>query len=91
MLIKVDVQKAQVLYDGTRAAVNLTLSRPDPPWFTSGARRWFAIVPPLACPASFVYDAPFGRFGPTTKSFLVVDGACWQLLTLVYHSHASRS
>ncbi|KAI0767074.1 3-oxo-5-alpha-steroid 4-dehydrogenase-domain-containing protein [Fomes fomentarius] len=63
-LIRLDVHRAQLLYDG--------------------ARKWFAIVPPCLFPPTFFFDAPFGRFGPTTKSFLVVDGIrSWIFMELV--------
>ncbi|OBZ69933.1 Uncharacterized protein C9.08c [Grifola frondosa] len=48
------------------------------------ARTWFAIIPPLLCPVSFLIDAPFGRFAPTERSILLFDGIkSWMVMELV--------
>ncbi|EJF57540.1 hypothetical protein DICSQDRAFT_157319 [Dichomitus squalens LYAD-421 SS1] len=48
------------------------------------ARKWFAIVPPFFFPPTFFYDAPFGRFSPSTKSIFTVDGIrSWIAMELV--------
>ncbi|OCH89893.1 hypothetical protein OBBRIDRAFT_813000 [Obba rivulosa] len=48
------------------------------------ARKWFTIIPPLVCPVTFVFDAPFGRFAPSEDSILLVDGIkSWIAMELV--------
>ncbi|KAI0645230.1 3-oxo-5-alpha-steroid 4-dehydrogenase-domain-containing protein [Trametes meyenii] len=47
-------------------------------------RKWFAIIPPLICPATFTIDAPFGRFSPSEDSIFLVDGIkSWIFMELV--------
>ncbi|KAI0368971.1 hypothetical protein BV20DRAFT_997545 [Pilatotrama ljubarskyi] len=48
------------------------------------ARKWFAIIPPLLCPPTFIFDAPFGRFSPSSDSTFLVDGIkSWIFMELV--------
>ncbi|PCH35587.1 hypothetical protein WOLCODRAFT_133901 [Wolfiporia cocos MD-104 SS10] len=52
-------------------------------WYDT-ARKWFAIIPPLICPTTFLIDAPFGRFAPSGDSILLVDGIkSWIAMELV--------
>ncbi|OJT05451.1 hypothetical protein TRAPUB_3732 [Trametes pubescens] len=48
------------------------------------ARKWFAIIPPIICPATFAFDAPFGRFTPSQDSIFLVDGLrSWIFMELI--------
>ncbi|KAI0359622.1 hypothetical protein OH77DRAFT_1501996 [Trametes cingulata] len=48
------------------------------------ARKGFAVIPPLLCLPSFVIDAPFGRFAPSSDSIFLVDGIkAWIVMELV--------
>jgi len=52
-------------------------------WYDT-LRTWFAVIPPLVCPLTFVFDAPFGRFAPSENSILLVDGIkSWIAMELV--------
>ncbi|KAF9643607.1 hypothetical protein BDM02DRAFT_3157401 [Thelephora ganbajun] len=47
-------------------------------------RKWAFFVPMLAFPASFVINAPFGRFTPSGKSIFLLDGRwSWMVMELV--------
>ncbi|KAJ7151424.1 3-oxo-5-alpha-steroid 4-dehydrogenase-domain-containing protein [Mycena crocata] len=49
-----------------------------------GARKWFTIASVVTAPATFVIDAPFGRFTPAERSIFLVDGIkSWIVMELV--------
>ncbi|KAI1791240.1 3-oxo-5-alpha-steroid 4-dehydrogenase-domain-containing protein [Ganoderma leucocontextum] len=55
-------------------------------------REWFVVIPPFLCPATFIVDAPFGRFSPSNKSIFTVDGIrSWigmELVSLLFFVNA---
>ncbi|KZT72277.1 hypothetical protein DAEQUDRAFT_27641 [Daedalea quercina L-15889] len=53
-------------------------------WYDTG-RMWFAIIPPLVSPLTFIINAPFGRFTPKEHSIFLVDGIkSWIFMELVF-------
>ena len=40
-------------------------------------RKWALVGPMLAFPTTFVINAPFGRFTPSSESIFLFDGECY--------------
>jgi hypothetical protein len=60
----------QAAYDGTKKQAMMCYIANS----ISETRKWFAILPALAFPVTFVINVPFGRFSTQKEGFLTVDG-----------------
>ncbi|KAF5369500.1 hypothetical protein D9758_002510 [Tetrapyrgos nigripes] len=60
------------------------LSRTQAQFLYDSSRKWFTLVSALICPATFVINAPFGRFAQKGESFLSFDGRkSWVVMEIV--------
>ena len=46
-------------------------------------RKWAFFLPVLAFPATFVINAPFGRFTPSGESIFLLDGKYYSRMLMV--------